>query len=179
MAARSGAEKNAFSAVGYYIERKVLKMNEKDIYELIGESFEDKIRLDFDDVKKRIEMLDDNKVTPMKASAPSAGKKRKVFTIIGTAAAASLVFIFGLSVFFSQFAGVKEEAAYAAYDTEAACEESEIFYAPTENEAYGYPAEDNADIVFSDTEDMDELQMETISESDLSESDIESDSDSE
>ncbi len=153
-------------------------MNEKDIYELIGNSFEDKIKLDFSDVKKRIEKLDDKKVTVITPSAPSESNVRKVFTFIG-AAAACLIFVFGLSVFFLQSAGVKEEASYAAYDTETVCEESEIFYAPSENESFGYYTEDDADFVLSETVKESELAKDTLSDSDMSDSDITSDSDAE
>lgn len=152
-------------------------MNERDIYELIGESFEDKIKLDFNDVKKRIEKLDDKKITSIPSAAPSRRNAGRIFVIIGTAAAASLICVFGLTVFLSQFAGTKSDSSYALYASESACEDNEVFYAPTESETYEYHYEDNTDCAISDITGMDELQEETVSESDISKSDITTDSD--
>lgn len=99
-------------------------MNEKDIYELIGNSYNDKIKLDFDDVKKRIAALPENKITPITSVAPSAGSKKKaVFTAV-SAAAACLVCIIALSAVLSQpksdSAAMESEAYFnAAADTPA------------------------------------------------------------
>ncbi len=92
-------------------------MNDNDIYELLGKSLDDKIKLDFDDVKERIANLPDEKTATVTPIAPF--KKKKTAFAVGIAAAACLVCFIGLSVAFGSAGALsKSEAAdtYSAYD---------------------------------------------------------------
>ncbi len=155
-------------------------MSEKDIYELIEKNFDDKIKLDFNDVKKRIEMLD-NKSAVITSIAPSPAKRRNYFGIIA-AAAACFMCIMGISVFFSQFSMPKSEnAAYESVQFDAAEETL------TADDYACYDSEyENSSVNFGLTDEIKESAPEcsleteeTVSDSDISESDLTSVSDTE
>ncbi len=120
-------------------------MNEKDIYELIDNSFDDKIKLNFDDVKKRIAALPQSNVTPIASAAPSVSKGKKNFYKAIAAAAACLVCVIALSAVFSQpksdSASMKSESYFnaaeepATYDS-AVCYSAEADLDETVNESF-------------------------------------------
>ncbi len=158
-------------------------MNEKEIYALIDSSFDNKIKLNFDDVKKRIEMLN-IKTAAITSIAPSKNNKRRMFTVIA-ATAACLVCMVALSAFFFQFSNVKSESAsfdsYYAAD-EALYNGSEALFEPSEAESPEcfnvYPENSSINTAldcFSD--DAAETAKEAVSDSDISDSDITSESD--
>lgn len=97
-------------------------MNEHDIYELIGESFDDKVKLDFNDVKKRIADLPSKESAVIAADIPSSAGRKKIIPFIA-AAAACLVCVFGLSVILGQLSSKSSESYYAADSYSAASEE--------------------------------------------------------
>ncbi len=70
-------------------------MNDNDIYELLSESFDDKIKPNFEDVKNRIAKLSEQENNAVIPSAPFKQSKMKIAFSI--AAAACLVLVCGIS----------------------------------------------------------------------------------
>lgn len=158
-------------------------MNDKDIYSAIGESFDDKIKLDFDDVKKRIAALEDKESAVITPITPSADKKKFVFAI--AAAAACIVFIAGISSIAVLNGGMmKSEAdsdSYMIYDSASLCEtaDEEAAYIADSTEAIVGEAEPEESAEYTESNTMSDYvsgnygEIE-ISRSDMSNSDISS-----
>lgn len=70
-------------------------MNDNEIYELLSKTFDNKVKPDFEDVKKRIANLSEQKNDTVISPAPF--KRKKTAATFSIAAAACLVLICGIS----------------------------------------------------------------------------------
>ncbi len=151
-------------------------MNDNEIYKLINDSFEDKIKLDFEDVKKRIAALPE-KNDKVISIAPSRSRNNIIYII--SAVAACLICAVSLTVIFTfiNSGSAKKSESYFSYSAaESAMYEEPAYNAACDEsaETFGAVYEDSC-MVYDDFEVLTECIKEEISPSDaLSDSDLSS-----